>query len=277
MTAGETEFQAWLGRTQSAQDVITPRLVSEFRATLDPHLFADGENAPLLIHWCLAQPAVAQQGLGPDGHPERGDFLPPVPLPRRMWASGEVEFIDALKTGDTVSRTSTVSRVERKVGRSGELWFVDVLHEVATVRGPALRETQSLVYRAADARSANAPEPSVTGPDLASIPVAFPSVRLFRYSALTFNGHRIHYDQPYATAVEGYAGLVVHGPLQATLLAHAASIHAGRPIRSFRFRGVAPLTRDKGAILTAREGDEIRCCVTDGGGAMTMEALAKTA
>lgn len=275
MDAVETEMQAWIGRSQSAEDVVAPRLVEELRATLDPHLFHTGEEAPLLVHWCLAPPAVALAGLGRDGHPARGDFLPPVPLPRRMWAGGEVEFVDPLRVGDAVTRRSTVARVERKVGRTGELWFVDVAHEVSTPRGLAVRETQSIVYRADGTKSLAAPPPTVAGPDLRREDVAFPSVRLFRYSALTFNGHRIHYDQPYATGVEGYAGLVVHGPLQATLLAHAASRHAGRSIRSLRYRGTAPLTQEAGTLLTATDGDAIRCCMTDPAGGMTMEAMAR--
>jgi 3-methylfumaryl-CoA hydratase len=266
------DFSQWLGRQQAAEDVVAARLVQEFEATLAPHLAASGTDAPQLIHWCLAPPAVAQEGLGEDGHPAKGGFLPPIPLPRRMWASGEVQFLDGLRVGDTVTRTSTIARIEQKTGRSGDLWFVDVGHEIATGRGPAIRETQSLVFRAEQGKAAAAPQPSI--PDGNATAIAFPTVRLFRYSSLTFNGHRIHYDFPYATGVEGYEGLVVHGPLQATLLAHAAAKLAGKPLRSFRFRGVSPLIAGQdAAIRLAADGDAMRCAMCHSGG-MTMEATA---
>jgi 3-methylfumaryl-CoA hydratase len=268
-------FADWIGRREVAHDAVTERLVREFDATLAPYLFAGRPDvSPLLIHWCLAPPARPLPELGRDGHPAKGGFLPPIPLPRRMWAGGSVEFLDDLRVGDAVTRTSTIARVENKTGRSGELWFVDVAHEIVTDRGPAVRETQTIVYRPEQGSAARPIAPTVAE-GAREMPVELPNVRLFRYSALTFNGHRIHYDLEYATGVEGYEGLVVRGPLQATLLAHAAATLAGEPPRRFRFRGVAPLIAGRPASLrVSRSGGDAKCCVNNADGGMTMEATA---
>jgi 3-methylfumaryl-CoA hydratase len=182
--------------------------------------------------------------LGPDGHPTRGGFLPPVPLPRRMWAGGELEFIDPLRVGDDTTRTSRISDVTMKTGSTGVLCFVSVEHVVTTPRGIAVRERQDIVYR--DVSAAPSPAPAKTPPPA---PVAkhrethlSDPVLLFRYSALTFNGHRIHYDRDYVTKVEGYPGLIFHGPLQAALIVElAAKLHHGQPPKKFSYRGVQPL------------------------------------
>jgi len=271
-------FGDWLGREERARDMVTERLVAGFAATLAPHLASTPEGvAPPLLHWCLAPVARPQAELGEDGHPALGGFLPPVPLPRRMWASGEVAFHDNLRIGDEVTRVSRIASIERKAGRTGELWFVDVDHEIATARGPALHERQTIVYRGVGARPASAPQPSIApGPGDASI--AMTTTRLFRYSALTFNGHRIHYDYLHATNVEGYAGLVVHAPMQATLLAHRAMIVTGRRLARLRFRGLSPLIGGSEAnALAVRDGESVHCCFVDAAGGMTMEAFADLA
>ncbi|MFT4014658.1 MAG: MaoC family dehydratase N-terminal domain-containing protein [Paracoccus sp. (in: a-proteobacteria)] len=243
MTA-ETEFSSWIGRGEEAPaETIGTGLLDRFRATLAPHLGETG-GVPAGLHWCLSPPAVPALGLGPDGHPAKGGFLPPIPLPRRMWAGGEVEFVAPLHQGDRVTRRSRIGDVRLKTGRSGALWFVTLHHELITDRGTALRERQDIVYRAAATAQAPAAPPDAA-PDArdgaeAEWRVNVDPVLLFRYSALTFNGHRIHYDEPYARGTEFYPGLVIHGPLQATLLLNlAASVGGGLP-RRFAFRGLSP-------------------------------------
>lgn len=273
MTA--SKFERWIGKKQVTTDVITERRVEQFRASLSPHLKEhDAREAPLLFHWCLAPHAVPCSELGEDGHPVKGDFLPPVSLPRRMWAAGEVFFHGGLAVGDTVERTSKIQSIQQKAGRSGEMWFVEVGHVITTERGIALEEIQTIVYREAASGAVVPPDATIAAASDDTV-VDFSAVRLFRYSALTFNGHRIHYDWPYAVEMEGYDGLVVHGPLQATLLAHAAAMKSPKDIRSIKFRGVAPLIGpSQGAIRTFTDADEIRCCMCDQAGRMTMELIA---
>lgn len=270
-------LRTWIGREARAVDLVTPRLAEEFRATFAPHLAEgrDGE-APLAIHWCLAPAIAPAAGIGPDGHPERGGFLPPVPLPRRMWAGGEVEIHDGLRIGDAVTRRSTIEDVSAKEGRSGALCFVAVRHEYLTERGLAIRERHDIVYREAETgqpppRPREEPRPA----DLTWSVDATP-VLLFRYSALTFNGHRIHYDLPYATGEEGYAGLVVHGPVQATLLLNAAAALDGRPPRRFRYRGLSPLIAGGSFTVSAARGPEggLACWTGSADGRTCMEAEA---
>jgi 3-methylfumaryl-CoA hydratase len=182
--------------------------------------------------------------LGPDGHPTRGGFLPPVPLPRRMWAGGELEFFEALRVGDEMTRTSRISDVTMKTGSSGVLCFVSVEHLITTPRGTAIRERQDIVYRDMSTAPASAPAKPPAPPPVAQhreSHMADP-VLLFRYSALTFNGHRIHYDRDYVTKVEGYPGLIFHGPMQAAFLVEfAARLHGGAAPKKFSYRGVQPL------------------------------------
>ena len=272
------QLGAWIGRTEEASDLLTPRLAKALLATIGdaaPDLPA-GAEAPLASHWCLFPPTVAMQELGEDGHPAKGGFLPPVPLPRRMWAGGRLSLHDRLRVGDRVSRRSTISDVSLKEGRSGRLCFVTVEHEIATERGAAILERQDIVYREASPALA---APAVPAPSPAaerSRTVQADPVLLFRYSALTFNGHRIHYDRPYATEIEGYPGLVVHGPLQATLLLElAASVRGGLMPSSFAFRSVRPLF-DGGALVAnaAGEGDGLRLWTAGPDGEPAMEAKA---
>lgn len=236
----QPDYTGWIGRTEvSPPETLTPRLQDQFRATLAPHL-ADTGAAPAGIHWCLSPPAVPAIGLGPDGHPVKGGFLPPVLLPRRMWAGGELEFLDPLKEGDSVTRSSRIADVRSKTGRSGPLCFVTVQHELSVGPRLALRERHDIVYREAAIAPALAAGPDARqGADVEWRIVVDP-VLLFRYSALTFNGHRIHYDEPYAREVEFYPGLVIHGPLQATLMLNLAVAQRGNLPKRFAFRGVNP-------------------------------------
>lgn len=236
-------LQQWIGRTEQAEDVIAPRLVREFLATLDKSedLPEPGITAPLAIHWCLSPPTVKASRIGPDGHPMRGAFLPPVPLPRRMWAGGGLEFHDRLRVGDVVQRNSSIKDVIVKEGRSGILCFVTVQHELSTLRGPALTERHDIVYRALGGKAAPEPAPAALPKAEWTRAMQAGPTMLFRYSAVTFNGHRIHYDRSYVTGEEGYPGLVVHGPLQATLLLQFAEEIEGRAPSRFDFRGLRPL------------------------------------
>jgi 3-methylfumaryl-CoA hydratase len=275
-------LRSWIGRTTSARDVVTPRLAEELRVTLDrdgpPP--AEGEPCPLAIHWCLAPPMVPQSRLGPDGHPARGDFLPPVPLPRRMWAAGRLEFFDALRVGDAVERHSRIADVSIKEGRSGRLCFVAVDHDISTRRGLALKERHDIVYR--DAPSGNPAQQAAPAPGEPARKAQWSEVKsadavmLFRYSALTFNGHRIHYDWRYATEVENYPGLIVHGPLQATLLIEfAAAIRSAGP-RVFSFRALNPLFDGQEFTLNAAESDgALDLWITGPAGRTTMAGRAE--
>lgn len=272
------ELRKAIGRESTASDTVTPQLCLAFNATLDKA--ADppqaGERAPLAIHWCLAQPAVPMRAIGTDGHPQRGGFLPPVPLPRRMWAGGRLEFLAPILVGDEVTRLSRIEDVTLKEGRTGPLCFVTVSHAVSTPRGPAIRERQDIVYRPAETPAAPAPKPAPAAAAKAewSRTLFADPVLLFRYSALTFNGHRIHYDRAYATGEEGYAGLVVHGPLQATLLLALASELRGMP-RSFDFRGVSPLFDGAAFTVNAAPAEAgLDLWVADASGRPTMTASA---
>ncbi|SDN41680.1 MaoC family dehydratase N-terminal domain-containing protein [Ensifer sp. YR511] len=250
--------RSWIGRDEVAADVVSANLVRKFNATLDlsSEAPAEGDLAPLLINYCLAQPAALTSALGDDGHPRKGGFLPPIPLPRRMWAGSTVAFHQPLRVGDVVKRVSRITDIKLKEGRSGALCFVTVNHRFEVGGRLATEETQNIVYREADSGQGSAKPPS--SDDVAPQGThtrhwsAAPPL-LFRYSALTFNGHRIHYDRRYVTEVEHYPGLVVHGPLQATVLLNFATELKGAPPSLFTFRGQSPLFDDDRICLHASE------------------------
>jgi 3-methylfumaryl-CoA hydratase len=238
-------YADWLGRTRQQDDVVTAAPVRALAATLDrddpPP--AEGDPLPPLWHWLYFLPSERQREIGPDGHPTRGGFLPPVTLPRRMWAGGRFEFLQPLRVGQAVRRLSRIADVSGKQGKTGPLVFVRVRHEIGNGDAVALTEEHDIVYREAP-RPGTRPDtaaPAPAGEQFTRTIVPDP-VLLFRYSALTFNGHRIHYDRSYVTEVEGYPGLVVHGPLIATLLVDL--LRRERPharIARFEFRAVNPL------------------------------------
>lgn len=248
-----TTLQKWIGRTHEVEDIMTSRLLASFDAMLGAHATQTAQaTASPGMHWCLTPDIADMRELGPDGHPRRGGFLPPVPLPRRMWAASDVRFIAPIRCGDGIRRRSTLTAIEEKQGRTGPLTFVTVRHDIANDAGPVIEEDQTIVYRAAETAAITPALP--TSPPLAASherTVDVDPVLLFRYSALTFNGHRIHYDAPYATTVEGYPGLVIHGPLQATLLMNFATAIVGWPPRRFSFRGVHPATGPQRLLLRA--------------------------
>jgi 3-methylfumaryl-CoA hydratase len=239
-------LRQWIGRSHQAADIVTAQLVKGLRATLFQEIGEPkpGDAAPFTVHWCLAPQVYPMSELGPDGHPTRGGFLPPVPLPRRMWAGGELEFFDALRVGDEVTRTSRISDVTMKTGSTGTLCFVSVDHLLTTPRGMAIRERHDIVYRdipTAPAPAAAKPAPAPPVAKHRESHMADP-VLLFRYSALTFNGHRIHYDRDYVTKVEGYPGLIFHGPMQAAFIVElAARLHGSTAPKKLDYRGLQPL------------------------------------
>ena len=243
----------WIGREQVQRDVLTSALLARFRATFNSD--DNGDVAPQGIHWCLCTPDTATADLDTDGHPKRGGFLPPVPLPRRMWASSKLTFHAPIRVGAAIERRSIIADINEKTGGSGPLVFVQVDHDTTSNGVLAVSERQTLVYRAA---STAAPAPLGSGgPALSdwewqrSLGPTAPL--LFRYSALTFNSHRIHYDLPYATGEEGYRGLVVHGPLTASLLLDLAARELGaNRLANFAFRGVSPAISGEALHLVGR-------------------------
>lgn len=238
------QLRGWEGRSETLPDEITAAPMLGLAATLDrddppPQ---PGTELPPLWHWLYFLPRAPQREIGSDGHPRRGGFLPPVPLPRRMWAGGRLEWHAPVRLGDAVTRTSRIASVTHKAGRTGDLLFVTVHHEIATAQGVALTEEHDIVYRGAaqPGEPSPSPQPAQQGGEW-SREIAPDPVLLFRYSALTFNGHRIHYDRSYVTQVEQYPGLVVHGPLIATLLADLARRQTGdRRFARFAFKAVRP-------------------------------------
>jgi 3-methylfumaryl-CoA hydratase len=242
-------WDAWVGRGEVHADRVAEPAFARWLATLD-RAAPGGGVTPQGYHWCLGLPDAPTATLGADGHPRRDDdaagFLPPIPKPRRMWAASKLEFITPLRVGETVERRSRIAAIAEKTGASGALVFVDIAHETHGERGLAVRETQSLVYRDPAPAAASSPaarpsapfDPSGWDSHRALVPC---EALLFRYSALTFNTHRIHYDRPYAVEQEGYRGLVVHGPLTATLLLDLAARELGdNALKSFAFRGTSP-------------------------------------
>jgi 3-methylfumaryl-CoA hydratase len=272
-------LRQWIGRTEAKTDLVTAHLVRALRATLfmeigDPKA---GDAAPFTAHWCLAQPVYPMSQLGPDGHPTRGVFLPPVPLPRRMWAGGELEFLDCLRVGDEMKRSSRISEVTMKAGSTGVLCFVSVRHDIASRRGVAIRERQDIVYRDISSSAAAPAKPAAAPPSAKHRESHMADeVLLFRYSALTFNGHRIHYDRDYVTKVEGYPGLIFHGPMQAALLVEfAAKLHGGTAPKKFAYRGVQPLFAPGEFSVNATEADgSLELWTANSDGVPTMKGTA---
>jgi len=279
--AREQDWQAWVGRKETIREQIAPDRVAALAATLG----VDGNHsagAPLPPgwHWIFFNRFVPREGLGTDGHPKRGGFLPPVALPRRMWAGGRLTYDKSLTIGGEAVRESTILKVEAKSGRAGKLVFVTVSHSIACDGVHCITEEQDIVYREAAAPGTPTP-PAASAPQDARWSDEFQpdTVLLFLYSALTANGHRIHYDQHYARTEENYPDLVVHGPLTATLLQGFAAAHAGRPLREFEFRGMSPLFVSAPFKLEGKaadgDGRALELWASGPNGALAMRASAK--
>jgi len=274
-------LRTWTGKSQTDEDLISGRHARLMAATIDysaPEKISDGECLPPLWHWTFFLEGLPSRELGNDGHPARGGFMPPVPLPNRMWAGGRVSFIAPVRIGASVRKESSILRVDHKQGHSGDLVFVTVLHELKSLQGDLLvREEQDIVYK--DSTPAGRPpaSPTVELPSRFTRSYTPTSTMLFRYSALTFNGHRIHYDVDYCRETEGYRNLVIHGPLNATMLADYAREISGRRLREFSYRGLSPALLGNSITIHA---DILDDCVTlfatldDGTICMRAEALA---
>ena len=277
-------LQTWQGRSETLGDDITAAPVRALSATLDRDDPAPvlGTELPPLWHWLYFLPHARQSAIGPDGHPQRGGFLPPVPLPRRMWAGGRLQWHQPLRVGDAVKRVSTIQSVTHKAGRTGDLVFVLVRHEVHNAQGVALTEEHDIVYRAAAQPGDPVPQPvaAEVGAPWAR-DVTPDDVLLFRYSAWTFNGHRIQYDRQYVTQVEGYPGLIVHGPLIATLLVDLVRRQQpGAVLKTFNFKAVRPTFDLHPFRLNGRpsaDGKTIELWAQDHEGWLTMQATASLA
>jgi 3-methylfumaryl-CoA hydratase len=274
----------WVGRTETRIDHVTPTPVAAMAATLDVDAAiatdADaGAPLPPLWHWLYFTSLAPQRELGPDGHAKRGGFLPPVPLPRRMWAGGRLEFLRHVRVGDTLTRLSRIASVDVKEGRSGTLVFVTVRHEYSEGADVVLTEEHDIVYRDNPQPGAKTPPPQPAPTDAAFSREIVPDpVLLFRYSALTFNGHRIHYDRPYVTEVEGYPGLIVHGPLIATLLLDLLSREMPQArVRAFEFRAVRPVFDIHRFTVCGKRNDDgtVALWTRDHEGWLTMQAQAR--
>ena len=267
-------LRSWIGKTQADSEVLSPTTVRQFAATFDRDWpGTPGDDAPLLIHLCLVQPIAPMSALGRDGHPALGGFLPPAPLPRRMWAGGAFTFHGPLRVGETITRHSTIRDVALKQGRTGPLCFVTVEHEITSNGHLAVTERQDIVYRGMGASDRAEPGPAPTGEHVRAM-TPTPTL-LFRYSALTFNGHRIHYDKDFCIESEGYPGLVVHGPMQATLLCQMAGDIRGKPPARFGFRSLSPIFDDSGFRLNAStDGDGLKLWTARTGGPIAMVARA---
>jgi 3-methylfumaryl-CoA hydratase len=269
-------YDSYVGKTNTRMDEVSPRLIEGMAATLGVPV---PDLLPPLWHWMLFQDWVQPDQLGPDGHPRRGGFLPPVHhLPRRMWAGGRLHLLGPLRAKDEVTRTSTILGVQEKQGGSGPLVFVTVRHVISGPLGPAIEEEQDIVYRGTEGAAVR-PGAAVADPlgldEGISAEVLPDPVLLFRYSALTGNGHRIHYDRDYVREVEGYPGLIVHGPLQATWL---AGLLGNRLIARFNFRGQRPAFHGSPLRLEGRPGGPgFRLRTLDSTGAVCMTAEAEFA
>jgi 3-methylfumaryl-CoA hydratase len=260
-----------------AEDEVSARLCAEFEATLAGWLFALPEtHVPLGLHWCLAPTVAATGALGEDGHPPRAHDVSVSAFPRRMWVGGALEIVAPLKRGARVARETVLAPVEMKSGGSGTWCLTGADHRFTADGDLLISEHQDIAFRPAASAAPPAARAAVALPsgDL-RWDIATPPTLLFRYSALTFNSHRIHYDAPYATAVEGYPGLVVHGPLQATLLLNLAATLLGRSPRTFRYRATAPLIAGEGLHAIARvEGEGVAASVHAADGTETLRATA---
>jgi 3-methylfumaryl-CoA hydratase len=271
-------LRAWIGRQEIIEDAMPAFPAAAMTATLDR---ADppgpGAALPPLWHWLHFLPLARWSDLAEDGHTKRGGFVPPVPLPRRMFAGARIRFLQPLRIGEPARRVGTIRDLTVKTGRSGRLAFLRVEQVISGPRGPALIEEQDIVYREAPRPgAADAPAPAEPRRADWSRRVTPDIALLFRYSALIFNAHRIHYDLPYATQHDSYPGLVVHGQLVATLLAELVRDHAPERMTAFGFRALRPLLADRPITLNgAREGHRVTLWAEDPAGLVAMDATAE--
>ena len=257
------KLQDWVGNQEKRSELIHQQSLNGFAALMD-----ENGPAPAIVppggHWMYFLPTDKQSRLAHDGHAFKGDFLPPVELPRRMWAGGRLTFHRELKAGDLAEKTSTIKSVIPKEGSSGALVFVTVEHQVTNANGLCITEEHDIVFRAAPTSDSGAQkklQPAPTDGQWDETVTPDP-VLLFRYSALTFNGHRIHYDRDYCLNEEGYPGLIVHGPLLGTLLMRLAVKNmGGRALKKFSFRNYSPIFDTAPFKITGKAGNQGDCTV----------------
>jgi len=273
-------LKQWVGRSETRNDLIHVTAVNAMAATLHKQqILTAGDPLPLLWHWLFFWAVSPASGIGPDGHPKRGGFLPPVELPRRMWAGGRLKFDSDLPVASDAKRVSRIKAIDVKTGNTGRLAFVTVAHEIGAHGNISIYEEHDIVYRDNPQPGAAQAAPKAAPTDASWSRLITPDpVLLFRYSALTFNGHRIHYDLSYTTDIEGYPGLIVHGPLIATMLMELLCSQVPQQrVREFRFRAVSPTfdidTFTVNGKLSA-DGHEAHLWAANARGELTMQATA---
>ena len=255
-------YEEWIGKSKDQSDSMAPEQLQRFEAMMDrdPSEVQAGTTLPPCAHWIYFTPMERQSDIADDGHAKKGSFLPPVDLPKRMWAGGKIQFKKPLKTGIPADKKSTIVKIEEKEGTSGKLCFVTVRHQISASGAVAVDEEQQIVYREASEEGAH---PIRTKPmdidfDWKKSRV-LTSAELFRYSALTFNGHKIHYDFPYTTDQEGYPNLIVHGPLLLTLLLNAfKSKSDGKVIEEVDYKSVGPIYLGEELTITSKDVDNTK-------------------
>lgn len=276
----EIKLEQWIGRNETVDDIIALTPVRALAATFNRQTeISDNSQLPALWHWLYFLDTAAQQDLAADGHPQRGGFLPPITLPRRMWAGSQLQFHLPIHIGDLLTRSSTIHSIKEKTGHSGKLVFVKIQHEITRDGQHCITESQDIVFREAAKPGAS----SVTG-ELAESESEFQlrfqadSRLLFRYSALTFNAHRIHYDTPYVKEIEGYPGLIVHGPLLATMMLELLWQNLPEvQLNAFEFKALRPIFDGQVSTIRATSPDNegnIRLWVADHEGALCMQGEA---
>ncbi|MGH7661752.1 MAG: FAS1-like dehydratase domain-containing protein [Vulcanimicrobiaceae bacterium] len=278
------DFADYIGRPEGRTDRFDEHRIGNLAALLDTDVeeLAPGGELPPLAHWLYFNSWAPQSLLGSDGHPKRGGFMPPVALPRRMFAGARIVFHHPLRVDDVAQRVATIASINRKEGSAGELVFVTVKHEISDFMGVAIEEEQDIVYRgnapSGAQQAASNEEPAPVGADAIVTRIDVTPVMLFRFSALTDNGHRIHYDFPYVTKTEGYPGLVVHGPLQAMLLVDLVRRNFPGTLARFSFQARRPLF-DTSPFECAgwRDGGKIQLMTRDLDGRLAMSATAELA
>ena len=281
MNVNLNELKSWIGNEETTFDEVTKSLETRFRATLDidPGNPEKGEIASSGLHWALGPAVVKSSLLGKDSHPKKGDFLPPVPLPRRMWAGCRTHFFHSLKIGDQVKKISKVVDINLKNGKSGMLCFVTAKYQFLVKDKLMIEEEHDLVYRDIEKTKNNIiikNDLPFEKADYEEKIFTHPTM-LFRYSAITFNGHRIHYDYPYSTEEEGYKDLVFHGPLQATLMLRAAEKYKRAKAHFFSHRGVAPVYANDNLFINIEnnENGNLNCFTSTKDAGITMKGEAK--
>ncbi len=267
-------YANWIGRQFSGSETVSDRVLNQFRATFGTMLAP--APVPPGLHWCLMPDIAEADRIGRDGTPQQGIFVPELPLPRRMWAGGELTITRALQPGEVVRRVTTISDITEKAGATGPLIFLTLDMVWSVGDETIITERRDFAYREDPKPGAGTtPDPAADWPDGALWTATPDPVLLFRYSAMTFNGHRIHYDHPYAMGVEGYDGLVVHGPLQATWMLNLATTVLGQTPARFRYRGMSPVICGQAVRIEGRRAkDGLALRVRNASGVVTMQGMA---